>query len=188
MRSWKSLLLSLGLTSAFILGAGMSTSSNAYAQFRRNQCPSGQEMARREQILRSRGWDGRLDWNGNVDLNRNGVDDRCEDALFQGSGYGYDRYGNRGYSDYDRYGNRTYRNNPYDNYGYDNYGYNNYGYRNEEQRGYRDGLVRGREDALSYRAMNPNNSEHYRDGDPAYRAGFERGFYEAYRQYGRRRW
>lgn len=172
MRSWKTLLLSLGLTSTFILGAGMSKSSKVFAQIGRNQCPSGQEMARREEILRSRGWNGQLDRNGNVDLNRNGVDDRCETALWQGGGYG-----NRGYSDSDRYGNRTYRNNPYDNRSYNG----NYGYRNEEQQGYRDGLTRGREDALTRRAMNPNNSEHYRNGNPAYRAGFERGFYEAYR-------
>jgi len=173
-KSWKTLLLSLGLTSTFILGMGMSKSASLFAQIGRNQCPNGQQMARREQILRSRGWDGRLDRNGNVDMNRNGVDDRCETALWQGRGYGYDRYENR-----------SYRNDPY----YDNRSYNgNYGYRNEEQQGYRDGLTRGREDALTHREMNPNNSQHYRNSDQAYREGFERGFYQAYRQYSGRRW
>ena len=181
MRSWKTFLLSLGMASTFILGAGMSKSTSAYAQIGRNQCPRGQEMARREEILRNRGWNGQLDRNGNVDLNRNGVDDRCETALWQGGGYGNDRYGNRSYR------NDTYDNYPYNRGGYNN-GYNNYENSSEFQQGYRDGLTRGREDALSNRAMNPNNSMHYRNGDRAYRAGFERGFYEAYRQNSRRPW
>src|SRR5215510_666177 len=76
----------------------------------------------------------------------------------------------------------TYRN--YDYYGYNNYGYGNYGYSSEEQRGYRDGLNRGREDAQTRRIADPNNSSHYRNGNAAYRAGFYRGYFVGYRQYG----
>ena len=76
----------------------------------------------------------------------------------------------------------TYRN--YDYYGYNNYGYGNYGYSSEEQRGYRDGLNRGREDAQTRRIADPNNSSHYRNGNAAYRAGFFRGYFVGYRQYG----
>lgn len=81
----------------------------------------------------------------------------------------------------DRYDNGRYGRN-------DDYSRNN-GYNNAQvQKGYRDGLDRGRKDAQTNRAMDPNNSSHYRDGNPSYRRGFERGFYEAYRRYsGRRR-
>lgn len=53
-----------------------------------------------------------------------------------------------------------------------------------EGQGYRDGLNRGREDARSGRRPTPNNSEHFRNGNPAYRAGFARGYQAGYRQYG----
>lgn len=94
------------------------------------------------------GIDDRYEAHGQVDLNRNGIPDNQE---------GYSRYGrNRGY-----HGNR---------------GYNNADF----ERGYSDGLSRGRDDARTNRAMTPNNSSHYRNGNPSYRAGFERGFNEAY--------
>jgi hypothetical protein len=54
------------------------------------------------------------------------------------------------------------------------------------QRGYRDGLNRGQEDARSHRSATPYNSEHFRNGDAAYREGFSRGYNEGYRQYGNR--
>lgn len=67
--------------------------------------------------------------------------------------------------------------------------------RQQFDKGYRDGLDRGRKDAQTNRSRTPNNSSHYRDGNPAYRRGFERGFFEAYDQYsnygrgrGRGRW
>src|SRR6185369_8854836 len=120
----KTLFLSLGLAGTFLLCAGLTNSAAVYAQSWRSQCPTTpQEWQRREAILRSRGWDGRLNNNGNVDLNRNGIDDRCEVGLFQG-----DRF------EYDRYGNRNYRNDPY-NSPY-NRGNENYGYNSEVQRGY----------------------------------------------------
>jgi len=84
------------------------------------------------------------------------------------------------------YGVDRNRNGVDDRYEYTNNGY--YGNNNPDfQRGYRDGLQRGREDAQTNRAMTPNNSSHYRDGNATYRAGFERGFYQSYRQYSGRR-
>jgi hypothetical protein len=53
-----------------------------------------------------------------------------------------------------------------------------------EQKGYRDGLDRGREDARSGRYPTPNNSEHFRNGNAAYRQGFARGYQVGYGQYG----
>jgi len=67
----------------------------------------------------------------------------------------------------------------------DRYGYNS----RDEQKGYRDGLDRGREDARDRRSFNPNNSSHFRNGNSAYREGFRRGYSQGYRQYGySRRW
>src|SRR5262249_4097709 len=75
---------------------------------------------------------------------------------------------------------------PYGGYGgyggYGNYGGGNFGY--WEQKGYRDGLDRGREDARSGRYPTPNNSEHFRNGNAAYRQGFARGYQIGFRQYG----
>src|SRR5262249_18439518 len=76
---------------------------------------------------------------------------------------------------------RVYRTYPY---AYRNYGYyGNNGYSGEAQKGYRDGLNRGREDAQTRRIADPNNSSHYRSGNAAYREGFNRGYFIAYRQY-----
>ena len=64
-----------------------------------------------------------------------------------------------------------------------------YDRREDERRGYRDGEDRGREDARDRRSFNPNNSEHYRRGNGAYREGFRRGYSQGYRSFaGRRRW
>jgi len=76
------------------------------------------------------------------------------------------------------------------------------GRRAAEENGYRTGLDRGRDDGRDGRSSNPNNSEHYRDGDSGYhsefgsreaykqtyRAAFRRGYSEGYRQTSRRRW
>ena len=74
--------------------------------------------------------------------------------------------------------------------GYDNYGRYGGNYNRDVQKGYRDGLDRGQEDARDRRIPTPNNSSHYRNGNAAYREGFRRGYEEGYRQYsrGRRRW
>jgi hypothetical protein len=70
----------------------------------------------------------------------------------------------------------------------------NYAYaRAQFEKGYRDGLDRGRKDAQTNRRRDPNNSSHYQKGNQFYRQGFEKGFYEAYQQLrrnnrGRRGW
>lgn len=65
--------------------------------------------------------------------------------------------------------------------------------REQMEKGYRDGLDRGRKDAETNRRRDPNNSSHYRKGNEFYRRGFERGFFEAFNRYsdynrGRGRW
>jgi hypothetical protein len=75
---------------------------------------------------------------------------------------------------------------------WDDRGWNNSYAREQMEKGYRDGLDRGRKDAQTNRARTPENSSHYRKGNQYYRQGFERGFYQAYNQYSRydrgRRW
>jgi hypothetical protein len=180
--------MSFGLAGAFVLSAGLAGSASVSAQdWRRDRWERERREQQREESLRNRGWDGRVDRNGNVDLNRNGVDDRYENNRGVYRNGRVDR--NRNGVD-DRYETRRSRDGRYRNdgyYGNDGYGY--YGYNGaEEQMGYRDGLDRGRKDAQTNRAMDPNNSSHYRNGSAAYRAGFERGFYESYRQYRNYRW
>ncbi|MEP7341599.1 MAG: hypothetical protein ABI977_27960 [Acidobacteriota bacterium] len=58
------------------------------------------------------------------------------------------------------------------------YGYNS----RDEQKGFRDGLDRGQEDARDRRSFNPNNSSHFRKGNYSYREGFRRGYAQGYRQ------
>src|SRR5262245_922407 len=53
----------------------------------------------------------------------------------------------------------------------------------EEQKGFRDGLNRGQEDARDRRRFYPNNSSHYRNGNRDYRDGFRRGYAQSYRQF-----
>jgi hypothetical protein len=59
-----------------------------------------------------------------------------------------------------------------------------YDRRDDQQKGYSDGLDRGKEDAHDHKSFNPNNSDHYRDGNRWYKEGFRRGYAEGY---GRRR-
>lgn len=59
--------------------------------------------------------------------------------------------------------------------------------RAEEQKGYRDGLDRGEEDARDHKRFDPNNSEHYRNGNRTYKDGFRRGYAQGYRAHSRRR-
>jgi hypothetical protein len=149
-------VISVALTGSFIVGMGAFDSANAQDPRNRRNRP----VENTGNIDRNRnGIDDRYEVNGQVDINQNGIPDNQE------------RYG--------RYG-RDRRNDRYDS----NRGYNN----GDFQRGYRDGLNRGRDDALTNRAMTPNNSSHYRSGNPSYRSGFERGFYEAYRANRNRRW
>ena len=84
-----------------------------------------------------------------------------------------------------RYG--TYRNYPY--YGNSGGYYGGSGYNSELQRGYRNGLKEGADDARDRDSFNPSRHSSFRDGNPAYRDGFGRGYQEGYRQYaGYRRW
>ena len=53
----------------------------------------------------------------------------------------------------------------------------------EERRGYRDGLIRGREDALRDHRFNPFGSPRFRFGSSDYREGFRRGYAQAYRRF-----
>jgi len=171
-------IVSLALAGGFILGTGALNIANA------------QGRDRRIDPQRRNGDYGQVESTGNIDRNKNGIDDRYETRdgrvdINQNGIADQDeqngRFGrNPGYNG--NYGNRGYGNRGYDNYG--GYGVNNFDY----QQGYRDGLDRGRDDALTHRAMNPNNSSHYRSGNSSYRAGFERGFYEAYRQNSGRGW
>ncbi len=70
---------------------------------------------------------------------------------------------------------------------WDNRGRNSNWYREQEQKGFRDGLRRGQEDAETRRIPDPNNSSHYRKGNEAYRDGFRDGYRQGYRQYNRDR-
>jgi hypothetical protein len=157
--------LALVLTGSFAIGLN----ATANAQGRRDRDRGYGPVEATGNIDRNRnGIDDRYEANGQVDLNQNGIPDNQE---------GYGRYGRgRGY-------NGNWDNGQFGNRGYDNF---------EFQRGFNDGQNRGRDDALTNRDMTPNNSSHYRNGSPAYRAGFERGFFQAYRQYARgygyRRW
>ena len=54
----------------------------------------------------------------------------------------------------------------------------------EERRGYRDGLMRGREDALEGRRFNLFGSYRFRFGSSDYREGFRSGYVQAYRRFG----
>jgi hypothetical protein len=80
-----------------------------------------------------------------------------------------------------------------DYYGRNNRNNRNGGFQNDEQeKGYRDGLRRGREDRDTNRIPDPNNSSHFRKGNADYRLGFRRGYDDSYpTNYGnnnRRRW
>lgn len=183
----KKSIISLSLTASLILGVG--AFSTVAAQNRRQERQRRIEPQRGGQVestgnidRNKNGIDDRFETrDGRVDINQNGVADQDERARRNNRDRNYGYYGNRGYGNYGYYGNRGYGN--YGYYGNSGYGVNNYDF----QRGYRDGFDRGREDALARRSANPNNSSHYRSGNPAYRDGFERGFFEAYRQLGIRR-
>lgn len=172
MSTLKKGIVSMALTGSFILGVGAISSANA-------QNRDWERQRRIEQQRRG----GVVESTGNIDRNRNGVDDRYETRD------GRVDINQNGIADQDEGYDGPYGRNGgyYGNNGH--YGNNGYGRNTAEfQKGYRDGLDRGRSDALTNRAMDPNNSSHYRKGTASYRAGFERGFYEAYRQYRNRRW
>jgi hypothetical protein len=53
----------------------------------------------------------------------------------------------------------------------------------EERRGYRDGMIRGREDALQHRRFNLFGYPRFRYGSSDYREGFRSGYAQAYRRF-----
>lgn len=183
-----------------VVAATVSVTGFSFAQaqdgrWERNRRDNDQNERRdRRDQGRNDGYNGQVDRNGNIDRNRNGVDDRYENNRNSR----VDRNGNidrnRNGVD-DRYeNNRRYGRNDgyYGNGGYGNGGYNNgsyggYGNSAEAQKGYRDGLDRGQEDLRDRRRADPNNSSHYRNGSREYKAGFRRGYTEGYNQYGRNR-
>lgn len=177
MKNLKKGLVSVALAGSFVLGIGALGSANAQDRRWERQRRNGQVESTGNIDRNRNGIDDRYETrDGRVDINRNGVADQDERNGRYRRNNGY--YGNNGsYRNDGYYGNNG-------SYGNRNYGYNNYDF----QKGYNDGLNRGREDALSNRAMTPNNSSHYRSGNSAYRAGFERGFFEAYRYYRNRGW
>jgi hypothetical protein len=192
LKVWKTSIVSLGLAGAFLLSAG--NSANVSAQDWRRNSPQRERQQRNDDYRRN-GGNGQVNpVTGNIDNNNNGVDDRYEtrDGRVDQNRNGvadqdenYRRYDDRPYGN-GRYGNDGYYRN---NGNYRNNGYGSYGYNSEQERGYRDGLNRGRQDAQTRRAADPNNSSHYRNGSQAYREGFRRGFFESYRQYqSYRRW
>ena len=158
-------LRTVAVALALILGIGASAVSTAQAQRRdddrRDRDRERAEHRSQERSDRWRHWDHDRDRDHDRDWNR-------------GRYYGYRGYTYRGYPYYG--GNYGYYG-PYGGYG--NYG-GYYGSGSEGQ-GYRDGYNRGREDAHSGRYPTPNNSEHFRNGNPAYRAGFARGYQAGYR-------
>ena len=57
------------------------------------------------------------------------------------------------------------------------------GVRFEQRSGFRDGLMRGREDALEHRRFNPFRYPSFRFGSGDYREGFRSGYARAYRRF-----
>jgi hypothetical protein len=57
------------------------------------------------------------------------------------------------------------------------------GVRFEQRSGFRDGLMRGREDALEHRRFNPFGYPRFRFGSSDYREGFRSGYAQAYRRF-----
>ncbi len=53
----------------------------------------------------------------------------------------------------------------------------------EERRGFNDGLIAGRRDALARFSFNPSCSMRYQLGGFYYRRGFQSGYSQAYRRY-----
>ena len=159
-------------TLALALGAGfgLTTFTTANAQnYQRRQ--DRREVERRGDQRRNDANYGPVDSNGNIDRNRNGIDDRYEV---------------NGQVDINQNGIPDSAENLRRDRGYNgnNGAFGNHGYNNSEfQQGYRAGQARGREDAYANRRMNFNNSTFYRNGNAAYRAGFEQGCNEAFQQY-----
>ena len=147
-RGFLSVVGSILLAGSFLLSTG--TASQVQAQgWRWERQRQYEEQRRREEIWRQRQIERQQRGYYGIDRNRNGIDDRYE----------YNRYGYGRSGDY------------YGNYGYGNYGYNNSDY----QRGYRDGLQRGRsglnQSATAVRAIAQGSGRHLDGLVPRRRGG-----------------
>lgn len=178
------------LAVVFLLGVGMVAGTTAQAQDR-GRWDRSQRSDRVERQDRD-GDRNRSDWNRRQQIERAREIERARQLAWQRERE-RERLRSRNVYVYPR----TYPNGG--SYGGTYGGYGNYGgYRGgsygggnsyEVEKGFRDGLDRGQEDARDRRSPNPNNSSHYRSGDGAYREGFRRGYEQGYRQYGGgRRW
>jgi len=111
-------------------------------------------------------------------------------------GHAFDRGGRGDHGDHDRDHDRDHDHHRFFGFGfgdpffydypyyYDDYPYYYGGswYVDPEEKGYHDGLNRGKQDARDGRSYDPNNSSHYRNGSPNYRTGFEQGYEVGYGQ------
>jgi hypothetical protein len=176
----RGILRGAGLALALILAVGAAMVSTAQAQRRDDD-----RRDRRERAERNDRWNNSIPSRGHE--NESWRREQWEREHRNGyRGYPYGNYGYYGpYRNYGYYGG--YPNGGYYGGGYPYGGYGSYGsyggyYGNSgsEAHGYHDGYNRGREDAHSGRYPTPNNSEHFRNGNPAYRAGFARGYRDGY--------
>jgi hypothetical protein len=188
-------LRGVALALALILGFGAVMVSTAQAQ-RREDDRSQNRTQRQDRAQRDDRWGNNVPnrGRGNNESWQREQWERNHNNAYRGYPYGnYGNYGNYGYNGpyrnngyYGGYPGGGYYGGGYPYGGYGNYGsYGGYGGNSgSEAHGYRDGLNRGREDARSGRYPSPNNSEHFRNGNPAYRAGFARGYRDGFGQFG----
>ena len=165
---------------ALLIGAGSFVTTTAQAQDRGRDRNWQRDRDDRRDNDRNRDWNRDSNWRRQQIERQRQIERERELARQRewARNRSYRGYPNGGYGGYGGgYGG-------YGNYGGGYGGQNNY----EVQKGYRDGLDRGQEDARDRRSPNPNNSSHFRSGNSAYRSGFVRGYQEGYRQsrgYGR---
>ena len=151
-----------------VVAAGLTVTTMSTAQ--------AQDWNRRgsgRQVQQQNVGNGQVDSNGNIDRNRNGIDDRYETRdgrvdINQNGIADQDEQNGR-FVNPSRNGNRA--------YGNANYQFNNAA----AQQGYRDGLSRGQDDFRNHRKLTPNNFVQFRNGDAAYRDAFNRGYTEGCR-------
>ena len=172
----KKTVASIALMGAFILIAGASAGSSVFAQDWRWRDNDGWRKDQRQQ--RDGYYDG-LNHGRQDSRDHRRFDPDCTRFL-RDADRDYREGFRRGYSEGFR--QADYR------WDGDRGGYGQ-GQSRRELDGYNDGLNRGREDARDHRRFDPNNSEHFRDGDGEYREGFRRGYAAGFRQYdGPRGW
>jgi hypothetical protein len=156
------LIMALSLS----FGVGIISPSEVQAQSRDRRWDrdrdNDRDWSRRRDSDRSREWARRRQ----IELARQRERERARNAYRYRNQRNYPYYGNSGrYNDYGRYNS------------------------GEEQRGFHNGFKEGADDARDRDSFNPSRHSSFRDGNPAYRSGFARGYNQAYRQYADyRRW